>query len=251
LRPFSVTFEAETLTPPEHAVVIRTATEGWTEVVTGAYHDGAWHFVLDPARYEGELEFKFMLDERWQTDPNLKVVVTEGGQERYSMEQVAFQEQPAQQEASSTVAEHATGVAGVTAPGTHRLTGGHARGQGRGSIVTRLSSLRGKTILVRIPTIVEEGAHWYTLADVEEGGLWLIGEDLPELLDLPAAMRAGSEVPVFVPFAQISYVVGFPGPIPSEEEMTELLTRAEKAAKQPRRATRARRPRARREGEGS
>lgn len=109
--------------------------------------------------------------------------------------------------------------------------------------MTSIGSLRGKSVLVHIPAIIQDGPRWYTLQDVEQGGLWLIGKDLSEHPDLAAVTRVQSDVPVFVPFAQISYVVGLAGPIPTEEQVAELKARAEKAAKPPRRTRAPRQPR--------
>jgi hypothetical protein len=73
----------------------------------------------------------------------------------------------------------------------------------------KIGQFLGRTVLVSIPTLFEDGAcRPYTLAGVELQGLWLQSDDLNErlLTDETHDLAAAAPV-VFVPFAHIAAVM--------------------------------------------
>jgi hypothetical protein len=71
----------------------------------------------------------------------------------------------------------------------------------------KLAGLIGRTILVSIPVLFEDGkARPYRLAGIELHGLWLESSELADRL-LQTKTRTSSVLAAFVPFAQIASVL--------------------------------------------
>jgi hypothetical protein len=248
MTPFTIALEAESLTPPVHTVVIHTANEKWSEVVEGAYRDGAWRFELDPGRHAGEVEFKFMLDGRWQTDPNLKVVVTDGGQESFSADQIAFQEftvpqqAPAEEpERETRVADASPGTPSADAPASSSAEGAPGAAPVAGPSLNRLVN---RAVLASIPALFTDGdCRLYNVLGFEHQGLWLQSDELNQRLLTEETRKCAAAAPaVFVPFAQIAAIVpAAPGAIPassSPKKSAETAARRSTTVRSPTRSSR-------------
>jgi hypothetical protein len=72
----------------------------------------------------------------------------------------------------------------------------------------KLAGLIGRTILVSIPVLFEDGkARPYRLAGIELQGLWLESSDLADRLLQTETRKSSSVLAAFVPFAQIASVL--------------------------------------------
>lgn len=86
---FTVVLETRTAAPG-HVVSLRTS-KNWNADIPGWFSDGQWVFTLDERDYEGQLEFKFVLDRTaWMAGPNLIVATAPGATHRYTDAEVAF-----------------------------------------------------------------------------------------------------------------------------------------------------------------
>lgn len=72
----------------------------------------------------------------------------------------------------------------------------------------KLAGLIGRTILVSIPVLFEDGkARPYRLAGIELYGLWLESSELADRLLQTETRKSSSVIAAFVPFAQIGSVL--------------------------------------------
>ena len=94
-----------------------------------------------------------------------------------------------------------------------------------------LSQYLGKSILVSIPALFEDGVcRPYTLGGIEFHGLWLQSEELAErLLHEVKHLYSDAEPAVFVPYAQIAGIlVATAAPANPECRQEGLVTRGKR-----------------------